>query len=136
RLSIAANRDAGNKAHFFKHALAFVVKEEIRRRVIGHVDIGPTVVVVISKDHAEALAVGPVNAGLAADIFECAVAVVAVKNVGLAVINIGMAIDAGVSGVNAVLVVGGAEVHVVCDVQVHVPVVIDVTKRATGAPEL
>ena len=75
------------------------------------------------------------DARLAADIGECAVSVVAVKDVGQAVVHVGMAVGPSRSGERQYLLFFGGEIHVSRHVEIDVAVVIDISEGATGAPQ-
>ena len=65
RLAVAAESDAGKHAYFFKSSVVFVVIKVIRAGVVGYVQVGPAVVVVVAPDHAQAVvAVYVFHAGL------------------------------------------------------------------------
>src|SRR2546421_4974286 len=78
RLALLVRGDPNARAYLFKAAAAQVVEEEARHAVVGHVDVGPPVLVVIPDGDAERLA-GRGYPGAPADIRERAVAVVAVE---------------------------------------------------------
>src|SRR5215471_18037192 len=112
------------------------MEKKVRDGVVRNEYVGPAVVVIISEYDTEPLTIGAIDPRGAADITECAVSIVAVENVRHAVVNVRMTIDARVSGKRAEFVVVHAEVDVVRYEEVDVPVIIDVAKCATRAPEL
>ena len=57
RLAIAAERDARKHAHFFEGSVVLVVIQIVRAGVIGDVQIGPAVVVVVAPDHPQSVIV-------------------------------------------------------------------------------
>src|SRR5262249_28128987 len=105
RLSITADSNAGKQPDLFEPSFSLVVKKKIRRRIIRHVDIGPAVVIVIAENNAQSFALGTVDSRFLADIRERTIPVVAIENVGLTVINVRMAVNSRVAGVDAILVV-------------------------------
>ena len=54
--AVGRHADAGRQRRFLEHAVAFVVVQKIRRRVVGHENIRPPVIVVVADDDAEAVA--------------------------------------------------------------------------------
>src|SRR5215475_5324705 len=112
------------------------MEKKVRDGVVRHEYVGPAVVVVVSEYDAEPFTIGAIDPRGAADITECAVSIVAVENVGHAVVNTRMTIDPRISGKRAEFVVIHAEVDVVRHEEVNVPVIIDVAECATRAPEL
>ena len=77
---VGRDADAGRQRHLPEHAVAFVVEQEVRRRVVGHEDVRPPVIVVVADDDAEAVAAMTADARLLADVGEGAVAVVAIED--------------------------------------------------------
>src|SRR5215475_205239 len=112
------------------------MEKKVRDGVVRNEYVGPAVVVVVSEYDAEPFTIGAIDPRSAADIIECAVSIVAVENVGHPVVNVRMTIDARISGKRTEFVVIHAEVDVVRHEEVNVPVIIDVAKCATRAPEL
>ena len=63
----------------------FIVIEIIRAGIIGDIEIGPAIVVIVSPHHAQAIVVvGIVNPSFFGDLFESAVAAIVKEQVGLA----------------------------------------------------
>ncbi len=113
-----------------------VQEDEVGRHVVGDVEVGPAVVGEVAEDHPEALAAGAAEARLGGGVFEGAVAAVQVEAVGLAVVDVGMAVRAHAAGDDAAdLVVGEGEVHVVGHVEVEVAVAVGVAEGRRGAPQ-
>jgi hypothetical protein len=128
--SLATDTPAANAAsvNFFP---LLVVIQEIRRGVVGHEDVRPAVVVVVTDHDAEPVAAPVEHAGLAADVGEGAVAVVAVEHRPQRREVERVAVDAELlAGVAAEHLVVHARVHVVDDEEVHVTVAIDVRPGA------
>src|SRR5947208_58199 len=67
---------AGNQAYFRKRSVAIVVEQETRRRVVGHEDVHPTVVIVVPESDSERFPFFVRYAGLLGDIRKCAVSIV------------------------------------------------------------
>jgi hypothetical protein len=86
RLPVDSHRHAGPQADLFEDTVPFVVKQEIRRRIVGDVDVFPTVGIVIAEDDAQPFAFRAVDPRCARDIGKRAVAVVAKENVRRAVV--------------------------------------------------
>ena len=75
---------AGFQAYFSERTVLVVAEEKIRGGVIGHINIGPAIVVQIAENNTEPIIAGVVNAGLFGHIAEHAVAIVVQKHVRLA----------------------------------------------------
>ena len=74
--AVCGERDARLQADFLERPVAVVVKEQRRRRIVGHVDIGPAVVVVVEHERREPERRASLQeAGLLGDVRERAVAV-------------------------------------------------------------
>jgi hypothetical protein len=115
------------------------VKQQVRRGIIRHVDVGPAIVVKIREQHAKTGVTGIRDAGGPGDVGKRAVTVVPVQHVRLALQALWAAVhvdhhELAVPGFaalrNRVLV----ELHIIGDVQVHEAIAIVVSKRAPGAP--
>ena len=80
RHPVAGHRDARRAVPTSAEvAAALVVKQEVRRRVVGHEQVHPSVVVIVAEDDAQPVAAMVEDAGLPADVGESSVAVVAVE---------------------------------------------------------
>ena len=63
-LAVCAQGHAGKKASLLKGTVVLVVIKEIRSGIVGHVKIGPAIVVVVAPYDTQAIAVsGIVNPG-------------------------------------------------------------------------
>src|SRR5689334_11827558 len=98
------------------------MEKKVRDGVVRNEYVGPAVVVVISEYNAESFTIGAIDPRGAADIGECAVSIVPIKDVGYAVVNVRMTVDARISGKRAEFIVIHAEVDVVRYEEVDVPV--------------
>ena len=66
----------------FGKALAIIPVEKIGRRIIGDIEIGIAILVVIQGEHAQALAPGIGNTGPLRNLFKCAVATIEIQQIG------------------------------------------------------
>ena len=133
RHPVAGHRDARRQGHFREAAAALVVIQEVRRRVVGHEQVHPSVVVIVAEDSPEPVAAVIVDTRLPADVGKSSIAVVAVENASQRGEGERMAVDAEpFRRLAAEDVVVDPRVDVVDDEQVDVPVAIDIGKRAAG----
>jgi hypothetical protein len=81
-LPIVGERHARGESRFLEPLRLDVVEEKIRQFIVGHERIGKAVAVVVVERHTHAAADEFGDAGAFADVFERAVAAVAVQRVG------------------------------------------------------
>ena len=126
---------AEHEPNFFKRAIAVIAIKEVFGGVVGDVDIGRAIVVVVSPHNAEPFASSVVNASGLRHVCERAIAVIAEERIRLRREVIGLAVST-----DAFLfqptprVLLKAKDDVVDDVKIEVPIAIVVAKGATGAP--
>src|SRR5207344_276747 len=84
RPAIAAQCDAGFQAFLSKGAIPIVMKQQVGGGVVPDVDVGPAVVVQISKQHAKSVVSRVLDAGRLSDVCKGAVTVIVVEHVGFA----------------------------------------------------
>ena len=138
--AVTAQCRAAEHGDVFKGSVVFVVVEIIRAGVVGDVQIRPAVIVVVSPNHAQAVAMlGIADARLFGNVFELAVAQVVKQEVGLALHAPGAALHQD-SLEAAILLVAAkdrqvvhVEVHVARDEQVNLAVAIVVGPGRAGA---
>ena len=129
--AVLAIGHARQQSHVGKRAVAIVPVQEIRRQVVGHEDIRPSVAIVVASHHPEALAVRIGDARLRGDVRKRAVAVVPVQQVGRSLVDIGSAV--GLDAVPGAAPVGlEVEFDVRTHVEVQVPVPVVVQERRAG----
>ena len=116
-------------------AIPPVDPELIRRRVVGHIQIEPTVAVVVADRDAQAGAVGPGDARRLRHVGETAVALVAIQPVGDRTVGARTAVVTRPEAVGAELVVGQREVEIVRDEQIEIAIAVVVGERRAGAPQ-
>ena len=86
RLAVGAVAPAGFDGDVLERAVVLVLIERAGGGIVGHVDIGPAVVVEVGDEHAQAVGAGGLqNAGFLGDIGERAVAVVVEENIFAAI---------------------------------------------------
>ena len=141
RLAVLAVRAAGSDADVFERAVVAVAVQRARVGVVGHVDVGPAVVVEVQRDDAEPVRpAGLGDPGAVRHVDERAVALVAIQQVLAARQSWRSARDrdALVPAQARVRRRRGREVEidVVGDKQVQPAVAVDVEKGAAGAPSL
>ena len=125
----AASADLGETA------LAVVVEEKVRHRIVGDEHIRPAVIVVVADRHAETIADVLGDPGLGADVSEHALAVVAIEHAREPWVVERVAVDANAAlRVAAERVLARRRVEVVGDEQIQIAVAIDVHERAARAP--
>ena len=135
RLAVGVEPHAGAIGLVDEGALAGIAVEKIAHGVVGDVDVGQAVAIVVAERHAEPLAGRIGDAGLLRDVGERAVAVVAVQPIRHPVEHRRMAVHPiSVFGVPAVRIVGDPVVEVVDDVEIEEAVAIDVDETGAGAP--
>src|SRR5688572_4443174 len=134
RPSFDTECDASPESDFFKTSLSLVVEKEIRHGIVGDINIVPSVTVIVSKNHTEPVSVRTVNAGFLRHVGKGTVTVVAIEDVRKAVVDIRMAVHAKVSRCRTVLIVVDGKVNVVGHEEIHIAIVVDVAKGATGTP--
>ena len=137
--AVPAERDPAEQAHAFEAAIAAVVVQEVRVRVVGDVEVRPPVVVVVGRHHAQSPGRGRIlQAASIGDLCEGAVAPVLVVDVGGPRQPHGADHDPGPSPPRhrapRVDDVVPAHVGVAHHVEVEVPVPVAVEERAAGAP--
>ena len=132
-LSVLAVRHIHFERLLDERALAGVLEVVVLHRVVSHEDVQVAVVVEVGRAGAHAAPVRLPQAGLLGDVGERAVAVVAVENVGLAVVaqRTGIA-RRGVEVAELAVVV----LQVVADVDVEQAVVVVVEPDGREAPAL
>ena len=111
------------------------MKQEIGDRIIRHVDVDPSVVVVVAEDDAQALALVCSDPGLSANIGERAITVISVEDVRKTAKHVGMTVDPLSRFAAVLIVVDRVEIHIVGHVEIHISIVIDVSEGAARAPE-
>ena len=117
-------------ANFLERPVMLVVKQEVFRAVVGHVDVVPAVVVEVCRRHSHGAAHISGDAGLFADIGEGAVTVVVVELVGLAlVIQRSRIVVRRVVGA-----VFGIELDVAAHEEIDAAVLVVVEPRGTDGP--
>ena len=139
RPAVAAQRRARDQSLLDERPVFPVSEQQVRHRVVGHVDVRPAIVIEIGEDHAEAVVARIDDAGRGGDVAERAVAVVAVEHVGVPGEPLRAAEDVGrhepavgrraARGDRRVV-----ELHVVGDVEVEIAVAVVVGERAARAP--
>src|SRR6185503_5450292 len=113
----------------------FVVKQEIRSRVVRHKDIDPPIIVVIAEYDAKPIAGYRADPRVVADIGECPICIVAVENVRHSAIDVGMAVGTNILKELADLFVVVGEIDISGHVEVYIAIVIDISKGTTCAPK-
>ena len=108
------------------------MEEKLAHAVVGHENVGESVAIVIGERDAERAALERGDAGTLADVFECAVAAIAVKNIGGLREFGGRAVRLPL--VAADLAVLGVPQHVAGDEQVEMAVVVVVEEPCGTAP--
>src|SRR5207237_7887126 len=84
-LTIVAKRHAGEQSDFVKRAIVLVAVEEVWAGVVGHEQIRPAVVIVISPDCPEAITMFRiVNSSFLGNVFEGAIAAIMKQEIALA----------------------------------------------------
>ena len=138
--SVLAHGDAHRKRDVLERAVFLILIQEIRRRIVGHVQIGPPVGVVVEPRDAEPEVRARIgDARLRADLGEAAVAVVVKQQVGLALQAARTALD-GNAAILAGLVLAEfrqmieIDLHVAADEEIEISVVIVVGEAAPGRP--
>ena len=118
----------------------FVVVEVIRAGIVGDIQVGPAVVVVIAPDHAQAVVfVGVVDAGFLGNFFKRAIAAIVKQQVGFAQHAPRAALhrDSLEAAVLLIFAEVGqfvhVEMHVAGDEQVHMAVAVVVAPGRAGA---
>ena len=91
--AIAVVGDTAQHAFLPKCAISLIHEKGIRTHVVGDVDVQPTIVVDIGKDDTEPARGGFVNTGRFGNIREGAVAVIAIQDIGDAVIFVRAAVN-------------------------------------------
>src|SRR5258708_18432928 len=82
RLAIGGERGAGFESALRERSIAVVVEEELLHAVVGDENVREAVVVIIGEGHAQSAALLGSDAGFLANVFEGAVATIAIKKVG------------------------------------------------------
>ena len=81
-LAVCAQGHAGKKASLLKGTVVLVVIKEIRPGIVGHVKIGPAIVVVVAPYDTQAIAVSRiVNPGFLGNLFECSITTIVKQQV-------------------------------------------------------
>ena len=130
--SILSEGRAGVVGHLLEGPVVLVVKEEVLRAIVGHVDVVPAVVVEIRRRHAHGAAHESADARLVRNVRKCSIAVVVIQLVGLAlVIQRPRIIVRGI--IRAIL---GIELHIAADKQVHAAVLVVVQPGGADGPSV
>ena len=117
-------------------AVTSVEEEEVRVLIVGDVDVNPAIAVQVGRHDAEAMAVGPADAGRDGDIGECPIPIVAIEDVpdGSQLLRGAVAADLA-GGIAAEAVVAGPlPVAVPADVEVEVAVVVEIEEGRARRP--
>src|SRR5262249_3088899 len=129
-LAVLPESRARIKCDLFERAVSLVMKQEILGLVVRNVDIGIAVAVVIGGRHAHRATLVGRDAGLFAHVRECAFAAVMKQQIGGALVIQRTGIIVG----GVVGAVGGVELNVPADEQVHAAVAIVVEPRRVDRP--
>ena len=137
--AVGATRDDGNIG---ERSVVIVVEQDAGLRVHRHINIRPAIVIEIIGDRGNRIArAGLENAGFLRDIGKRSVAVVVIKNVGVAGQSaraahhrdaFPLAVEASVGGRRFV----GIEFDVVADEEIQVAVAVVVEPGAAGSPAI
>ena len=131
----AVQGDAGGHARLLEPEAAAVEEEEVGREVVGDEEVEPAVAVEVGDRQAEAAAVGGgVDPGLAADVGEGAVPVVAEEQVGLRRESRGRAVQRPARAVPAGGDVDRVGLDVGDDDEVEVAVAVEVAEAGRRRP--
>jgi hypothetical protein len=123
---------AGQQADFLEGAVAAVTEEIILHDIVTDEDVRPAITVKIRADHPHSITTVTTDAGAFGDIFERAVAPVAVKAIGHRWIRARIAIH-GNAGAGAGLKGIEIKVQVIGDVKIQMAVTIKVKKGTASA---
>ena len=86
RFAISAERAASFSGDVFEPSVFLILIERTGRRIVGHVNVRPAIVIKIAGEHAETVgAIGLQDPRFLGDIRECSVAVVVVEDIFAAV---------------------------------------------------
>ncbi len=135
RLTVGVEADTRGVGNVGERAVAVVAVQEVPHHVVGDVDVGVPVTIVVAERDAETLAGRVGDAGLLRDVRKRPVPVVPVQPIGHPVEHRRMAVHAvSVFLQAAIRVFGYAEVQVVGDVEIEVSVAIEVEEARARAP--
>src|SRR5437588_11724834 len=83
--AVSTQRGTREQSNIFEGSIVLVPIEKIRARIVGHVKVGPAVIVVVSPGRAQAVVVmGIVHSGFFRNLFKGTVTVVMKKQIGFA----------------------------------------------------
>ena len=128
-------------AHLGKSALAVVVIQQARRRIIRHIEIETTVLVVIEPHYTQPVIALGINAKFFGDIGESAIPVIVIKTVAPALQSARPAIHRNAAilakrPVAKLRQVVDIEVDIVRNIQIEVAIVVIVAKRRARSPAI
>src|SRR5208337_3821563 len=126
-LSVLSIRDTEFSSHFFKRAVALVVEEKILGLIVGDIDVGISIAVVVCRRDAHGAAFVGADSGLIAHVGKCSVAVIVVETVRLG----GVVKWTGIIVGGVVVAILGIELHITADKQIDTAV--DFDARFFGA---
>src|SRR5580704_819759 len=81
RLAISGQSRASFESAFSERSVAVVVEEKLAHAVVRHEDVCKSIVIIVRKADTERAPLERRDAGALADVFECAIAAVAVEQV-------------------------------------------------------
>src|SRR6266446_5529710 len=130
--SIQIQRRSRLQRHFGKCAVAIVVKQILLHAIVGNIDVGKSVAIVIGERHTQTVPFLGCNFRALAHILECAVSAIVVENVGGAWKFSGRTVGMKIAA--AVFAVLRVPVHVARDEEIQLAVVIIVEKSGRDGP--
>src|SRR5208282_757777 len=131
-LAVLSVGDALLGSDFFKRAVVLVVEEEVLGLIVGDIDVGITIAVIIRCRDAHGAAFVGANSGLVGHVGEGSVAVVVIKAVRLG----GVIERAGIVVGGIVLAILGIELDVTPDEQIDAAVTIVVQPSGADRPAI
>src|SRR3954468_18800598 len=109
--------------------------ELVRRRVVGDVEVQPSIVVVVGGDHTKPGAIGATDARGVGDIGEVAVPVVSVQTIWYRPVIARTTVVRSTRRVRALLVSCHCEVQIIRDEEVEISVAVVLEERGPRAPQ-
>src|ERR1700691_1034078 len=132
RPAIQRQRRARLERDFAKRAVAVVVKQKLLHTIVGNIDVGKSIAIIIGAGHTQTVAFPGCNSGALAHILEGAISAIVVENVGGAGKFSGRTV--GVKIAAAVLAVLHIPIHVASNKQIELSVIVIVEKPSRNRP--
>src|SRR5207244_4777244 len=134
-LSVFVVSHSGKQARLAKRTVSVVVIKKALHRIVGHEDIRNPVPAVISKCHPKALAMRIRDSGFLGNIRKRSVSIVVIENVGHTFVIVRMAVSTISRPLLSAKAVGfEAPVHITCDEEIELAVVVVIEEPCAGAP--